>query len=383
MPHLPSVIFIYPGEARSSRLHAVETGEAPKDFFYGYTHIRDLGFKVAIGNSRKNPTGPWGMAVLLFERTRNRFLNFGFASCRVMALANEISQFDIALSFNDFFSLSMGLYRGHIKGSTLLLGGFHGLSDLPNHVPTFFRQYAINKIKHALQGLDHLFFSGEIDREIAIKMFCIPRAKTSYYPFGVDAEFWHPPKSTTQQHGILSIGSDPSRDFETLINTDVKSDIRIITRLNIPTPAHKPNIEVIRGNLNNSPITDVALRGLYQNAKIIVVPLKDVWQPTGCSVTLQAMACGKPVIISQIKGLWDTDVLKSGENCLLVPPGDAQALSETIRQLEADADLRQRLGQSARKTVEQHFTISRMENALEQIIRTQAKNFPLNPSPPS
>lgn len=376
MKKLPSVLFIYPGEARGDRIDAIETRQSPKDFFYGYTHIRDLGFKVAIGNSRKDPTGILGRTVLLYERARNRILNFGFASSRVMALAEDISQFDIALSFNDFFSLSMGLYRGHIKGASLLLGGFHGLSDLPSRVPPLFKGYAINKITRAIEGLDHLFFSGEVDREVAIKMFGIPREKTSYYPFGVDADFWRPSESTTAQHGILSIGSDPSRDFETLINTDIEDNIRIITRLNIPTPTHKSNIEIVRGSLNNSPITDVALCELYQNAKIIVVPLKDVWQPTGCSVTLQAMACGKPVIISQIKGLWDTDVLKSGENCLLVPPGDTQALSKAIRRLENDADLRRHLGEAARRTVEQHFTISRMENALEQIIRAQAKNIP-------
>ena len=375
----PSIIFIYPGEARRDRLDAVQTGDAPKDFFYGYTHIRDLGFDVAIGNSRKDPIGLCGRGILFYERVRNRILNFGFSAARVIAISEEISKFDIALSFNDYFSLSMGLYRRHIKGSPLLLGGFHGLSDLPNRVPPFFKRYAIRKISRALEGLDHLVFSGEVDREVAIKMFNISREKTSYYPFGVDADFWHPSQETPQHHGILSVGSDPSRDFDTLINTNIEDDIRIITRLNIASPTHKPNIEIVRGSLNNSPITDVSLRGLYQNAKIIVVPLKDVWQPTGCSVTLQAMACGKPVIVSRIKGLWDTGVLKSGENCILVPPGDSQALSEALRQLENDSDLRQRLGEAARRTVEHHFTISRMENALEQIIRSQANRLPPNP----
>lgn len=376
---LPSVIFIYPGEARQARLKEIDTGQSPKDFFYGYPYIRDLGFKVAIGNSRKDPVGLYNTVLLAFERFRNRYTNFGLASSRVIALSDEISQFDIALSFNDFFSLSMGLYRSHIQAETLLLGGFHGLSDLPERVPAVLRSYAIKRITRALEGLDHLFFSGETDREVAIKIFSIPREKTSYYPFGVDADFWHPAQSVSPHDGILSVGSDPSRDFETLINAGSGDHIRIITRLNIQAPKNMPNIEIVRGSLFGSEITDVMLRELYQKAKIVVVPLKDVWQPTGCSVTLQAMACGKPVILSQIKGLWDTDILKSGKNCLLVPPGDPQALGEALRQLEDDADLRQRLGEAARQTVVQHFSISRMELALENIIRTQAAN--LRPSP--
>jgi len=377
----PSVLFIYPGEARQARLKEIETGEAPEDFFYGYPHIRDLGFKVALGNSRKTPVGICNKVLLGYERIRNRYINFGLASSRVIALSDEISAYDLALSFNDFFSLSMGLYRKRIKGNTVLLGGFHGLSDLPERVPPVLRSYAINLITRALEGLDHLFFSGEIDREVAIEMFAIPREKTSYYPFGVDADFWQPAQSETPHHGILSVGSDPSRDFETLINADVDDDVRIITRLNIKAPIDKPNVEIIRGSLNKSPITDIALREIYQSAKIVVVPLKDVWQPTGCSVTLQAMACGKPVVISQIKGLWDTDILKSGENCILVPPGDPQALSEALRRLDCDADLRRRLGAEARRTVEQHFTISRMENALEAMIRDQAQQHKIGTHP--
>ncbi|MCW8914482.1 MAG: glycosyltransferase family 4 protein [Magnetovibrio sp.] len=378
METLPSVLFIYPGEARKVRLDAVKTGEAPKDFFYGLTHIQEQGFKVAIGNSRKDPSNVSGQAILYFEKVRNRFLNFGLASSRVMALADEIAAFDMALSFNDFFSLSMGLYRNKVKSDTLLMGGFHGLSDIPERVPPAIKGYATQKIIKALSGLDHLFFSGEVDRQVAIEKFNIPPEKTSYYPFGVDAGFWHPAKTSIQTGGILSIGSDINRDFNTLMQSNVDDPIRIITRLNIEAPTEKSNIEIVRGNLNQSPITDTSLRELYQNAELVVVPLQDVWQPTGCSVTLQAMACGKPVIVSDIKGLWDRDILKSGTNCLLVPPGNSNALGDAIHLLKRDEELRTRMGIEARKTVEKHFSISRMEQALETIIRTQAETLSLS-----
>jgi len=359
---------MYPGQTRTLRLPAIQTGEAPKEFFYGYTYLRDQGYKVAIGDNRQDPATAYGKTILYYERLRNRALNFGFTSSRVMALADQISAYDIALSFTDFFSLSMGLYRHHIKGGAKLVGGFHGLSDLIDRVNPALRGYARTRILKAIFGLDHLFFSGEVDREVAIEMYGIPRQKTSYFPFGVDTDFWHPSQSPSPHHGILSVGSDPSRDFASLISADVEENIRIITRLNIAAPTHRPNVEIIRGSLNNSPITDVSLRTLYQNSKIVVVPLKDVWQPTGCSVTLQAMACAKPVIISHIKGLWDADILKSGENCLLVPPGDPQALSQAIHDLQKDPALRKRIGQEARKTAERNFTLSRMENALETML---------------
>jgi len=376
----PTILFIYPGQAREARLTEIESGAAPRDFFYGYPHIRDAGFNVAIGNSRKDPDSLHGLALLGYERLRNRAINFGLASSRVMALADEISAHDIALSFNDFFSLSMGLYhhriRGRIQGRTRLLGGFHGLSDLVDRVPPMLRGYARARILHAVRGLDHLFFSGEVDREVAIEMYGIPRDKTTYYPFGVDIDFWHPaPEQSPPDAGVLSVGSDPSRDFDTLIQAAIPNPTRIITRLNVTAPADKPNIEIVRGSLFGSNITDKMLRDLYQQARCVVVPLKNVWQPTGCSVTLQAMACGKPVVVSEIKGLWDPDLMKSGDNCILVPPGDPQALNEAVFALEHDPQLRRRLGQAARRTVEKHFSIARMNTALEAMIRQQANTF--------
>jgi len=369
---LPSILFIYPGTLRARRLVGLKTGEAPEDFFYGYIHISEQGFPAAIGDSRKDPKGIYARTALTYERLRNRTINFGLTSSRVIALADEISAYDMALSFNDFFSLSMGLYRHHIKGNTRLLGGFHGLADLVDRVPPLLRGYAKSRILRAIDGLDHLFFSGEVDREVAIEMYGIPRDKTTYYPFGIDADFWRPAPEQVAHAGVLSIGSDPSRDFETLINADIDGPVRIITRLNVTAPTNRPNIEIVRGSLFGSEITDVMLRELYQQAQCVVVPLKDVWQPTGCSVSLQAMACGKPVVISKIKGLWDQNLMQSGENCILVPPHDPQALSEAVRTLEQDEALRVRLGHAARKTVEEHFAIARMNSALEAMIRQQA-----------
>jgi glycosyltransferase involved in cell wall biosynthesis len=87
--------------------------------------------------------------------------------------------------------------------------------------------------------------------------------------------------------------------------------------------------------------------------------LKDVYQPTGQSVTLQAMSCGAPVILSKIKGLW-SDRLRDGENCLLVPPGDRMALGAAIARVRTDRDLAVRLGTAAHETVEKHFGLDRM-----------------------
>ncbi|MBS1878053.1 MAG: glycosyltransferase family 4 protein [Actinobacteria bacterium] len=64
-------------------------------------------------------------------------------------------------------------------------------------------------------------------------------------------------------------------------------------------------------------------------------------------VALEAAAAGKPAIVSAIGGL--TDVVRDGETGLLVRPGDVTALRTALRRLFADAELRQRLGEAARR----------------------------------
>lgn len=69
---------------------------------------------------------------------------------------------------------------------------------------------------------------------------------------------------------------------------------------------------------------------------------------------LEAMAAGCATVASTVGGI--PEVLVDGENGLLVPPGDAAALAAALARLLDDAGLRERLGDSARRTVEQQYS---------------------------
>lgn len=66
------------------------------------------------------------------------------------------------------------------------------------------------------------------------------------------------------------------------------------------------------------------------------------------------MAAGLPVVASRLGQL--EDLIESGVNGVLCPPGDPAALAEAIEHLWRSPELRQRLGQAARRTVLQHHT---------------------------
>jgi len=64
-------------------------------------------------------------------------------------------------------------------------------------------------------------------------------------------------------------------------------------------------------------------------------------------VLVEAMAAGKPVVASAIPGY--TEVVKSGAEGLLVPPGDSQALARAIIHLLNNPQLREWMGEMGRK----------------------------------
>ena len=71
------------------------------------------------------------------------------------------------------------------------------------------------------------------------------------------------------------------------------------------------------------------------------------------TVTLEAMAAGKPVVASARGGLLDQII--DGETGLLVQPGDAAELANCISRLASDAVLRARMGRAARARFESDF----------------------------
>jgi len=83
-------------------------------------------------------------------------------------------------------------------------------------------------------------------------------------------------------------------------------------------------------------------------------------------VLLEAMACGKPLISTEL-GTGTSFVNQHQETGLVVPPNDADALAEAISYLLANPEIMERFGKAAKERAEKYFCLDRM---VEDVLST-------------
>jgi glycosyltransferase involved in cell wall biosynthesis len=111
--------------------------------------------------------------------------------------------------------------------------------------------------------------------------------------------------------------------------------------------------------------TQAELVAYYHACDVFVLPSVEPAEGFGL-VQLEAMACGKPVISTDLPtGV--RFVNQDGVTGLRVPPRDDRKLAEALQRLLADPGLRESLGENARKRVAAEFNQELMVERYEQL----------------
>ena len=123
--------------------------------------------------------------------------------------------------------------------------------------------------------------------------------------------------------------------------------------------------------------------GGFQSSDVLRQKLNDaaylVMPSTGMEsfglVAIEAFACGTPVIGTRHGGL--RELIRHGQNGLLVPPNDANALASAIAYAESHPDQMRRMGMAARKNYLTSYTPERNYEQLIQIYHEAVNPAPL------
>ena len=109
----------------------------------------------------------------------------------------------------------------------------------------------------------------------------------------------------------------------------------------------------------------------FSAADVMVMP--SLSEPFGLSA-LEAMACGTPVVASNVGGL--RSFVLDGFNGYLVPPANAEAIASKVDLLLSDASTREALGANGVKTAAQHdmrMQARRVAATYEQVARRRER----------
>lgn len=216
--------------------------------------------------------------------------------------------------------------------------------------------------KDALRAADFVFVLSPHTHD-ALRATVMPD-RMAVAPCGIDTNLFRPTDLDSDNH-ILAVGrfSDPRKNVRLLLEAYVLAARRGFDFPELCLIGEPPGDGLLKGIRDSGvaskvrflrELPEASLAERYRRARFLVMSSSE--EGLGI-VILEAMSSGIPVISTRCGGPeW---IIREGENGLLVPVGDAEALADAMCRLNSDADLRRRLSAAARQTVVQRFSFEK------------------------
>jgi len=177
-----------------------------------------------------------------------------------------------------------------------------------------------------------------------------PDARIATVSQGVDTLFWDPARAQPQRGSpyVLSVGSE-MRDYRLLFAAVRDLDVEVVVKassawMRVGRDALGPIPQNVR--LVTERLSYAAMRDLYAGASVVTIPLVDTPQAAGITAILEAMSMGKPVVVTDSRGL--PDLVRDGAG-IVVPNASPRLLAEAIRSAIHDGGGAARTGTELRQ----------------------------------
>ncbi len=200
------------------------------------------------------------------------------------------------------------------------------------------------------------------------------RVNTTVVYNGVDPQMFSPPDSEPDVPVILSVGNlIPVKGHELLLRAfaAVQDQFPGLSLEIIGDGPERPRLQQLANEL--SVAGKVHFRGRQGRQQVAdamrratVFALPSRYEGLGC-VYLEAMSAGRPVIACLGQGI--DEVIQPGVNGCLIRPGDLQELTDTLARLLQQPEIRRKIGDAARQTILQSYTLAEQAARLFRLYR--------------
>jgi glycosyltransferase involved in cell wall biosynthesis len=325
-------------------------GLVPDRWPYGFDRLAAHGFEL---HARHVPaSAPWRIAASAVRRAAggldlvNAFGDRVRRRCRLAVCWDERTGVPSAL-------------RSALPGEPPTAMGALWLTEPGGDLPAAARRLAAR----ALERCVAVWGNSATQLDILAAEWRVPRRRLHLVHMGIDVDFWHP-EGEPEPALVASGGNDRHRDYRTLVEAMEQLRGRSPRlRLELATQAVDRLPEGLGTVWRELP--HVEMRRLYGRAAVVVLALRPNTHMSGLSTILEAMACGRPLVVTDTLGL--REYLTDGETSILVPAGDPKALAAATGELLADPGGAAELGQAARRAVQERFTTRELAARLARV----------------
>ncbi|HET9958308.1 MAG TPA: glycosyltransferase family 4 protein [Polyangiaceae bacterium] len=220
---------------------------------------------------------------------------------------------------------------------------------------------------NAATRLDRILVYSTSEEQLVTGELGVPRMKVKRIHYHADQQFFRPVERPVEPDLICAAGQ-LLRDYDCLV--EAVRDLPVRVQIAAGSPWIERKLEPqkpLPGNVSWGKLNRFDLRDLYERAAVAVVPILENHYQTGIATILEMMAMGKCVIATRTQG--QTDTIVDGQTGIYVPPSDPVALRTQIQRVLRNPDEAQRIGQAARKFVEEHAGLDQFVTAIAAAVR--------------
>ncbi|HEY4104158.1 MAG TPA: glycosyltransferase family 4 protein [Polyangiaceae bacterium] len=223
------------------------------------------------------------------------------------------------------------------------------------------------KLGRVQNMFDRVLVYSTSEERLAIDELGLSPSQVQRIYYHADQEFFRPDGRATEPNTICAAGQ-LLRDYDCLVDAVRGLPLRVQIAAGSPwieqtlRPKQALPENVIWGKLNR-----YELRELYARSALAVVPILQNHYQTGIATILEMMSMGKCVIATQTHG--QTDTIVDGVTGLYVPPSDPNALRVAIERMLRAPEEAARIGQAARKFIEERAGLDLFVAKVTEAIR--------------
>ena len=289
-----------------------------------------------------------------------------------------IKNSDIVFSTNPGLAITLSPFirsykkKKTIKFVTINSGIFTNIYDLKigkSTIKNFF-------VKHFLKVVDNIIFTSKSEHKVISNIFKDFNSKFIYQSFSVDTDFWNTAASSTalikseNKEGVLFIGNNRNRDFSKAIeiaNSCQEIEFKFVTSQINESEQLGKNITLIKGDWNQNILSDLEIKDLYKNSRLVFLPVEDTLVASGQSVAMQSMATGTPVIISKTSGFWDYENFIDGNNIFLLENDSIDSWVNKVNETYNDYDLLNNISKNGHELIISKFNLNVFNEKMDKI----------------